>query len=141
MITVKCKGRGCLIRDACRRFSEPATGAQFYTIEAWSSATGCNLHIPIKVETTISYKRGHGNMNELFGAVSNDIFGEGKVYGCRWMYSPTDNDLACGILSIASNKGFDRWANSRIVEIHTVLWDKQDPDFREFVEGVVGLFS
>jgi len=57
------------------------------------------------------------------------------------MYSPTDNDLACGILSIASNNGFDRWANSRIVEIHTVLWDKKDQDFMEFVDGVVGLFS
>ena len=80
-------------------------------------------------------------MTKLFAAVSSDVFDEGVIQNCRWMYSPTDNSRACGVLALASNKGFDRWANSRIVEINTVMWDVNDPDFREFVEGVVGLFG
>jgi len=73
MITVKCKGRGCLIKDYCRRFTEPARGAQFYTIEEWGPS-GCELYVPIRVETTIGDKRGDKNMKELLGAVYNDVF-------------------------------------------------------------------
>jgi len=83
-------------------------------------------------------------MSKLFSAVSNDFPGEvieGKIKNCRWQYTPTSFVVGCGILSFASNGGFDRWSNSRIVDLHTVLWDITDPEFERFVTGIVALFN
>jgi len=78
---------------------------------------------------------------KLYNAISNDVYGEGQTENCRWMYSPTDNPRACGILSLATADIFDRWANSRIIEISTVLWENGDPDFVKFIDGAINLFN
>jgi len=79
-------------------------------------------------------------MKKLFDAVSNDVFAMGQIDNCRWLYSPTDNPLACGVLSLATASNFDRWANSRIAQINTILFEPDDPDFEEFVTKIVELF-
>jgi len=79
--------------------------------------------------------------DKLFNAVSNDVYGEGYIYNCRWMYSPTDNPLACGMLSFATHGNFDRWGNSRIVEVSTVLWEGDDPDFKTFILNLIDGFN
>lgn len=80
-------------------------------------------------------------MYKLMNAVHNDSYDEGAIGNCRWMYSPTDNDLAAGELSLASDSNFDRWANSRVVIVTASLWDSNDPEFEKFVKKLTMLFS
>ena len=79
-------------------------------------------------------------LKRLFESISNDVFAEGQIGNCRWIYYGTDNPAACGVLSLASADSFDRWANSRIVEVNTVLWETTDPDFEAFVISLINLF-
>lgn len=78
---------------------------------------------------------------DIFNCVSNDVYGEGVINNCRWMYSPTTNDKAIGVLSFATANSFDRWANSRIVEVSTIMWNIDDPDFKTFINGLINLFK
>ena len=82
-------------------------------------------------------------MDTLLKAVRENTFSEGSVGNCRWIYYGTEEEEedTYGVLALATKDNFDRWANSRIVEIHTTLWDTGDPEFAEFIKGVIKLFD
>jgi hypothetical protein len=95
-----------------------------------------------KEESKLDGDKMKNKINELLLAVSNDCeFYEGVIGNCRWAYFPTSDPKNCGILSLATYNGFDRWASSSIVNIQTILWEVNDPDFKKFVDGLVSLFN
>lgn len=80
-------------------------------------------------------------MDKLLKAVKENTFSEGSVGNCRWIYYGTEEADTYGVLALATKSNFDRWANSRIVEIHTTLWDTGDPEFAKFIAGLIKLFD
>lgn len=77
---------------------------------------------------------------KLLTAISADVYDEGVIGNCRWMYSPTDNSMAPGVLSLAFAIEFDRWANSRIVVVYPRFLCANDPDFGVFITKLVEAF-
>ena len=80
-------------------------------------------------------------MKNLLEAIKTDAYNVGTIKNCRWMYSPRSGYMATGVLSLASDSNFDRWANSRIIEIHTILWDSKDPDIEKVIQAIVDSFG
>ena len=67
-------------------------------------------------------------MKELQACIDNDVGGEGTIGNLRWIYYA---DLFT--IGIAKRSNFDRWANSRLAEIHPWLLSSGDPTLTTIV--------
>lgn len=59
---------------------------------------------------------------KVLDTIDKNIYGQGSYKHLMWMYNPDTLTL-----SIANKSNFDRWANSRIIDIYPVLFDSGDP--------------
>ena len=66
----------------------------------------------------------------------NEICEEGFFGNCRWIYYPEFLTLG-----IASKSNFDRWANSRVIELSPILLDSGDPTLLEILTGIEQIFN
>jgi hypothetical protein len=73
---------------------------------------------------------------EISGCIVAEIFGEGVFNNCRWAYYPDSLSL-----SIASKSNFDRWSNSRVIDIYPVILDNGDPSLLKLLEGIEMIFK
>ena len=62
--------------------------------------------------------------------------GEGVFGNCRWIYYP---DLLT--VGIASNSNFDRWSNSRVIELTPIILDSGDPSLLDILAGIESIFK
>jgi len=69
--------------------------------------------------------------SKIEACIENEVYDEGVFGNCRWMYNPDALTL-----SLASAASFDRWANSRIIEIHPILLDRSDPDLVDLLNSI-----
>ena len=71
----------------------------------------------------------------LKACIDNEVEGEGVIKNLRWRYYPHELSV-----SIAVDDNFDRWGNSRIVEIHPVLLSIGDPTIEEIINALAEVF-
>jgi len=75
-------------------------------------------------------------INLLLESINNNVYGQGYYKNIAWMYSPDTLSL-----SIAGKKNFDRWANSRIIDIYPVIFDSGDPDLETILDKLSECFA
>jgi hypothetical protein len=60
----------------------------------------------------------------------------GVIKNCRWLYNFHSNSL-----DFTNNKNFDRWANSRLIELHLELWEDEDGDIKAAIKNIINIFG
>ena len=65
-----------------------------------------------------------------------EVYDEGSFGNCRWIYYPESLTLG-----IASKSNFDRWANSRVIELSPILLDSGDPTLLDILTGLEQIFK
>jgi len=74
--------------------------------------------------------------DEVQKCMINEVCQEGFFGNCRWIYYPE-----ILILGIASKSNFDRWANSRVIEISPTVLDSGDPSLLNMLTGLELIFK
>ena len=74
--------------------------------------------------------------DEIKKCMDAEVSQEGVFGNCRWIYYPESL-----IVGIASKSNFDRWANSRVIEIMPILLDSGDPSLFNILMGIESIFD
>jgi len=75
-------------------------------------------------------------IDEIQTCIDNGIDGEGIIGNLRWIYYPH-----LSTIGFAHQPSFDRWANSRIIEVFPWTIGKDDPPLITIVKTLVELMG
>jgi hypothetical protein len=81
------------------------------------------------------------NIAQILESIEKDTEGEGVVGNCRWRYHETSNHQASGQLNFAFKNTFDRWANSTLITLHTVMLTSDDLPLDTVIYRIVEVFQ